>query len=144
MLELVENIDNWPTRNWQSILCYLKNLPFLNCLIINCVICAGEGQGYTVGHIGRHAVVSTKLSKIGKGAGATVAAGNTVTRLLGMLLTSTVLFLIYGFYCYIYMLVNNNKCLLLLIYLYSAMKKVMQWCFPKSYCSSIAQHKNSL
>ena len=44
---------------------------------------SGEGQVYTVGKIGPHKTVSTKLSRIGHGQGAMVAAGNTVTRLLG-------------------------------------------------------------
>jgi hypothetical protein len=43
----------------------------------------GEGQVYTLGKIGKHKVVSTKLSRIGYGEGAQVAAGNYVTRLLG-------------------------------------------------------------
>jgi nucleoside phosphorylase len=43
----------------------------------------GEGQVYTIGKIGKHRVVSTKLSRIGRDAGATTATGNTVTRLLG-------------------------------------------------------------
>ena len=43
----------------------------------------GEGQVYTIGFIGKHRVVSTKLTRIGYGEGATTAAGNAVTRLLG-------------------------------------------------------------
>ncbi|KAK2153442.1 hypothetical protein LSH36_297g03053 [Paralvinella palmiformis] len=43
----------------------------------------GEGQVYTIGSIGPHKVVSTKLTRIGKGQGATVSAGNLITRLLG-------------------------------------------------------------
>ena len=45
----------------------------------------GEAQVYTVGTIGGHNVVSTKLSRIGLSKGAMVAAGNVVTRLLGEL-----------------------------------------------------------
>ena len=47
------------------------------------VVISGEGQVYTVGMIGAHRVVSTKLSRVGHGGGARVAAGNVVTRLLG-------------------------------------------------------------
>ena len=44
---------------------------------------SGENQVYTVGMIGLHKVVSTKLSRLGAGQGATLSAGNSVTRLLG-------------------------------------------------------------
>jgi len=43
----------------------------------------GEGTVYTIGSIGRHRIVTTKLSRIGYGEDAKTAAGNTVTRLLG-------------------------------------------------------------
>lgn len=43
----------------------------------------GEGTVYTVGSIGVHKAVSTKLPRIGHGEGAMIAAGSTVTRLLG-------------------------------------------------------------
>jgi len=43
----------------------------------------GEGQVYTVGRIGKHRVVSTKLSRIGREAATNTATRNTVTRLLG-------------------------------------------------------------
>ncbi|XP_059150764.1 uncharacterized protein LOC131937389 [Physella acuta] len=43
----------------------------------------GESQVYTLGHIGRHKVVSTKLAKMGDVEGDIIAAENTVTRLLG-------------------------------------------------------------
>ena len=46
----------------------------------------GEGLVYTVGKIGGHTVVATKLPRIGHGQGATVSAGNNITRLLGILL----------------------------------------------------------
>ena len=49
------------------------------------VICLGEGQVYTTGMIGKHKVVCTKLSRIGHGEGAVIAAGGTVTRMLGKL-----------------------------------------------------------
>ncbi|CAD5112115.1 DgyrCDS1356 [Dimorphilus gyrociliatus] len=42
----------------------------------------GEGQVYTIGKVGRLRVVTTKLSRV-SGRGAIVAAGNTITRLLG-------------------------------------------------------------
>ena len=43
----------------------------------------GEGQVYTIGNIGHHKVVSTKLSRNGYEQGAVTSAGNTVTRMLG-------------------------------------------------------------
>ena len=46
----------------------------------------GEGQVYTIGNIGHHKVVSTKLSRNGYEQGAVTSAGNTVTRMLGMLM----------------------------------------------------------
>ena len=46
-------------------------------------VAAGEGLVYTVGKIGGHTVVATKLPRIGHGQGATVSAGNNITRLLG-------------------------------------------------------------
>lgn len=47
-----------------------------------CII--GEGQLYTVGLIDRHRVVSTKLSKIGRGSEARLSPGDTIPRLLGI------------------------------------------------------------
>ena len=43
----------------------------------------GEGQVYTIGNIGKHKVVSTKLARIGYEQGSKTSAGNTVTRMLG-------------------------------------------------------------
>ncbi|KAK6975253.1 hypothetical protein BgiMline_021599 [Biomphalaria glabrata] len=43
----------------------------------------GESQVYTIGKIGHHHVVSTKLAKMGEAEGDIIAAENTVTRLLG-------------------------------------------------------------
>ncbi|CAL1532447.1 unnamed protein product [Lymnaea stagnalis] len=43
----------------------------------------GESQVYTIGHIGKFNVVSTKLAKMGDAEGDMIAAENTVTRLLG-------------------------------------------------------------
>ncbi|KAH9513942.1 hypothetical protein Btru_031804 [Bulinus truncatus] len=43
----------------------------------------GESQVYTIGKIGHHNVVSTKLAKMGDTEGDMIAAENTVTRLLG-------------------------------------------------------------
>lgn len=45
---------------------------------------SGESQVYTLGKIGRHKVVSTKLSRYGSMQAAMIAAENTVTRLLGI------------------------------------------------------------
>ena len=43
----------------------------------------GESNVYTLGTIGHHRVVSTKLPAIGNSRNAMIAAGNTTTRLLG-------------------------------------------------------------
>ncbi|XP_035829271.1 uncharacterized protein LOC101849581 isoform X3 [Aplysia californica] len=43
----------------------------------------GESQVYTIGRIGKHNIVSTKLAKMGDAEGDMIAAENTVTRLLG-------------------------------------------------------------
>lgn len=44
----------------------------------------GEGTVYTLGNIGRHRVVCTKLPAVGHDRAAMIAAGNTTTRLLGI------------------------------------------------------------
>lgn len=46
----------------------------------------GESNVYTLGNIGSHRVVSTKLPSVGHTREAMIAAGNTTTRLLGMIL----------------------------------------------------------
>lgn len=43
----------------------------------------GESNVYTIGFIGEHKVVSTKLPAIGPGRAAQISSGNTTTRLLG-------------------------------------------------------------
>ncbi|XP_067937900.1 uncharacterized protein [Watersipora subatra] len=43
----------------------------------------GDAHVYTLGYIGDHRVVSTKLPQIGRGRGAQISAGNNTTRLLG-------------------------------------------------------------
>ena len=45
----------------------------------------GESNVYTLGNIGCHRVVSTKLPAIGHSRTALIAAGNTTTRLLGLI-----------------------------------------------------------
>ncbi len=50
---------------------------------MNSLFVSGEGQVYTIGDIGKHKVVSTKLSRNGYEQGAVTSAGNTVTRMLG-------------------------------------------------------------
>ena len=47
------------------------------------VLFSGESQVYTLGTIGQHGVVSTKLSRKGEGEEAHIASENTVTRMLG-------------------------------------------------------------
>ena len=44
---------------------------------------SGESNAYTIGYIGEHKVVSTKLPMIGHGRAAQISSGNTTTRLLG-------------------------------------------------------------
>lgn len=43
----------------------------------------GESNVYTLGNIGAHRIVSTKLPSVGSTREAMTAAGNTMTRLLG-------------------------------------------------------------
>ena len=54
--------------------------------LVSGILFAGESQVYTVGLIGKHRVVSTKLSRIGRAKFDQTAAGNNVTRLLGRIL----------------------------------------------------------
>jgi len=44
---------------------------------------ANEAHVYTLGYIGEHRVVSTKLPQIGRNRGAQISAGNNTTRLMG-------------------------------------------------------------
>lgn len=44
---------------------------------------SGESNIYTLGNIGAHRVVCTKLPTVGRDRSASIAAGNTTTRLLG-------------------------------------------------------------
>lgn len=44
----------------------------------------GESNVYTLGTIGAHRVVTTKLPSVGRTREAMTAAGNTTTRLLGI------------------------------------------------------------
>lgn len=44
---------------------------------------SGESNVYTLGNIGAHRIVSTKLPSVGSTREALTAAGNTTTRLLG-------------------------------------------------------------
>ena len=48
-----------------------------------CIFFSGESNVYTIGFIGEHKVVSTKLPAIGPGRTAQISSGNTTTRLLG-------------------------------------------------------------
>jgi len=43
----------------------------------------GESNVYTIGFIGPHKVVSTKLPAVGRQMAAQISSGNTTTRLLG-------------------------------------------------------------
>lgn len=46
-------------------------------------IVTGESNVYTIGNIGPHKIVSTKLPQIGRQMAAQISSGNTTTRLLG-------------------------------------------------------------
>lgn len=52
-------------------------------LMIYTFIILGESNVYTLGNIGAHRIVSTKLPSVGSTREAMTAAGNTTTRLLG-------------------------------------------------------------
>ena len=56
---------------------------FLYVYIIIGIFFSGESNVYTIGFIGEHKVVSTKLPAIGPGRTAQISSGNTTTRLLG-------------------------------------------------------------
>ena len=58
---------------------YLKVTYIVLCF----VIFPGESNVYTIGDIGDHRVVSTKLPAIGRQMAAQISSGNTTTRLLG-------------------------------------------------------------
>ena len=49
-----------------------------------CFIFSGESNAYTIGYIGEHKCVSTKLPMIGHDRSAQISSGNTTTRLLGV------------------------------------------------------------
>lgn len=51
--------------------------------LCNILFSADEAHVYTLGFIGEHRVVSTKLPQIGRNRGAQISAGNNTTRLLG-------------------------------------------------------------
>ena len=55
------------------------------CQVSTLSVCAvpGESNVYTIGYIGKHKVVSTKLPAIGTQMREQIAAGSTTTRLLG-------------------------------------------------------------
>jgi len=44
----------------------------------------GESNVYTIGYMGQHKVVSTKLPAVGRQMAAQISSGNTTTRLLGI------------------------------------------------------------
>ncbi|GBP39436.1 hypothetical protein EVAR_23786_1 [Eumeta japonica] len=48
------------------------------------LLLVGESNVYTLGTIGAHRVVTTKLPSVGRTREAMTAAGNTTTRLLGI------------------------------------------------------------
>jgi len=48
------------------------------------ILRAGESNVYTIGNVGPHRVVSTKLPQIGRQMAAQISSGNTTTRLLGI------------------------------------------------------------
>lgn len=60
--------------NFESLLIHLS---------LNFSLVAGESNVYTLGNIGPHRVVATKLPAVGNSRSAMIAAGNTTTRLLG-------------------------------------------------------------
>lgn len=51
-------------------------------ILIDCFL-LGESNVYTLGNIGAHRIVSTKLPSVGSTREAMTATGNTTTRLLG-------------------------------------------------------------
>lgn len=66
---------------------YFHNCVFLSYMALetkcNQLIYAGESNVYTLGNIGAHRIVSTKLPAVGSTRESMTASGNTTTRLLG-------------------------------------------------------------
>lgn len=60
-----------------------KNTHLLPLLCSSSSFSAGESNVYTLGNIGAHRIVSTKLPSVGSTREAMTATGNTTTRLLG-------------------------------------------------------------
>lgn len=87
---------------------FTSNLPEIHrkifCLC-DCIYCifSGESQVYTTGRIGKHRVVSTKLSCT-PGEASDIAAGNSVTRLLGI---HVIVILYIGYYRFIWLLTHT-------------------------------------
>ena len=48
-----------------------------------CIVLSGEANVYTLGDIGGHRIVSTKLPMAGSSGNSLIATGSTTTRLLG-------------------------------------------------------------
>ena len=61
------------------ILCFHLHIPDLWFFELS-----GESNVYTIGYIGSHKIVSTKLPALGRQMAAQISSGNTTTRLLGM------------------------------------------------------------
>lgn len=57
-------------------------------MLFKCI--SGESNVYTIGKMGNHRVVCTKLPALGLSREATTAAGNAITRLLGRLFLFTI------------------------------------------------------
>ena len=56
---------------------------FIKSCFVNNIVFAGETQAYTLGDIGGHRCVVTKLPMTGHSREASIASGSTTTRLLG-------------------------------------------------------------
>lgn len=70
---------------------------------MNTIFVIGESNVYTLGNIGAHRIVCTKLPTVGHTREAMTAAGNTTTRLLGMHIFSRNFYAPFYFYrTYIY------------------------------------------
>lgn len=78
---MVNRLDHYDNL-W--IILYLLLIPFIHFVLTFIHINIGESNVYTLGNIGHHRVVCTKLPTLGYTREAVTSAGNTTTRLLGL------------------------------------------------------------
>lgn len=103
---------------------------------------SGESNIYTLGNIGAHRVVCTKLPTVGRDRSASIAAGNTTTRLLGTwykickYLKSLLIFLFNCIWSFVFFLISYY------IYIFFFLLNLFLFFFSSSFlasCSPVLQ-----